>query len=53
VRTVKFVGNVVILAARAVLMGGAAIAVAILLVYGFAVVTVRRIELQPTLTAGA
>ena len=49
----KLIENVVILAAGAALMAGAAIAVALLVVYGFAVVMVRRFKPRPALTAGA
>jgi hypothetical protein len=49
----KLLANVAILAAGAVLMIGAAIAVAILFVYACAVVMVRRIKPRPALTAGA
>jgi hypothetical protein len=48
----KLIGNIVTLIAGAILMIGAAIAVAILFVYALVVVMVRRVKLRPALRAG-
>jgi hypothetical protein len=52
-RMVKWIGSIVMLMAGAILMFGAAIAVAIVFLYAIAVVMVRRIKPRPALTAGA
>ena len=53
IRMAQLIGNIVMLIAGAILMIGAAIAVAILFIYGLAVVLVHRIKPRTALTACA